>query len=352
LGPPLQAALAGEDSAERLYAVTESGEQIVLVVPVWDETHDRVLGALIAVGERPTIRTLLRDVIPILGVSLLIISLAAGLIGTVFGALAARGLVQRLDRLAEVSRIWSQGDFAPAITDSSGDEVGQLARHLNRMAEQLQNLLDTRQELAVVEERNRLARDLHDSAKQQAFAVAAQIGAARTLINHDPEAAARHIAEAEQLADALRRELSTLVLELRPAALDDRGLIAALREYVEDWSRQSNIASDVRVQGERTLPLEQEQMIFRIVQEALANVARHSEANTVEIQIVYSDDQVICTVEDNGRGFDSERLSGGFGLRSMHERAAASGGSLSVESEAGKGTSVILILPLTGERHT
>ena len=156
--------------------------------------------------------------------SAVVVLILAGIVGTVFGFITARGLVGRLARLASATSSWSQGDFSVVVADTSQDELGQLARRLNRMAEQLQNMLDTRRELAVVEERNRLARDLHDSAKQQAFAASAQIGAARALIVRDPASADQHIAEAERLINALRKELSTLILELRPAALGDQGL--------------------------------------------------------------------------------------------------------------------------------
>ena len=149
-----------------------------------------------------------------------------------------------------------------------------------------------------------MARDLHDSAKQQAFAAAAQISAARKLMTHDPEAALTRIDEAERLIDDLRKELTILIEELRPAALEDKGLASAVREYAEDWSRQNGIKLHVNIQHERPLPLDAEQMIFRIIQEALANVARHSQASSVEIGLVYNKHNITCTINDDGIGFD------------------------------------------------
>jgi NarL family two-component system sensor histidine kinase LiaS len=347
LAAPLQAALAGEEDVDQLYALDGPDGKVVMAVPIWDGDREQVLGVLVGMAERPTVGTLLGDVLPILGVSLLLFTLVAALAGTAFGYLAARGPVQRLNRLAGATQAWSEGDFTAFVDDSSGDELGQLARLLNDMARRLQQLLEARRELAVVEERNRLARDLHDSAKQQAFAAAAQISAAKTLLKEDPEAAATHIEEAERLTDDLRKELTTLIQELRPVALEDKGLAAAIREYATDWSRQNGVEQEVRVKGERSLPLEIEQTLFRVVQEALANVARHSEANGVEILLLYSKEEIAITVTDDGHGFDVTGERSGFGLSSMRQRAEAAGGDFRVDSVLGEGTSVSCTVPVT-----
>ena len=294
----------------------------------------------------PTTASVVSDLAPILGVIFLSFTLVAGLAGTAFGFLTARGLVKRLNRLAEATIAWRQGNFNLLVDDSSGDELGQLARRLNHMAQQLQHLLDTRHQLAVVEERNRLARDLHDSAKQQAFAAGAQISAARTLLEHEPELAAAHIEEAESLVYNLRQELGGFIKELRPAALEGKGLATAVREYAADWSRQNGIELEARVQGERPLGADIEQEVFRIVQESLANVARHSRARKADIELTYTGSDISCIVTDDGVGFDPNRKYGGFGLSSMQERANALGGNLTVESVVGQGTRITLSVPI------
>jgi len=214
------------------------------------------------------------------------------------------------------------------------------------MAHQLQHLLETRRELIVVEERNQLARELHDSAKQIAFAAAAQMNAARSSLKHDTHAVETHIEEAERLTKELRQELAHLIQQLRPALLADKGLASAVRDYAEDTSRQNEILVEVYVEQERSLPLEIEQTIFRIIQEALANVARHSEASRVEIRLVYTQREITCTIIDNGCGFDPAKIHTGYGLRSMDERANALGGNLAITSVLGKGTTVALAFPL------
>ena len=263
----------------------------------------------------------------------------------IYGSVAARGLSARLDRLSEGTYAWSQGDFSQLVADASGDEIGQLADNLNQMAGQLQHLIETRRELVIVDERNRLARELHDSAKQQAFAAAAQISTVRKLIHQDPESAEVHVKEAERLIDDLRRELTNLIEELRPPALENKGLVSAVREYAKDWSRQNGIEAQVNTHHERILPIDIEQMVFRIIQEALSNVARHSQASKVEIGLAYTKLKLACTISDNGLGFDPEQVRSGFGMHSMQERARSLGGDVTLDSAPGKGTRVLFTVP-------
>jgi len=340
LAAPLQAALGGEEEVDNLYTLPGPDQSVIMAFPIWDEAHERVLGVLVAVGEFPTVQSVLSIIIPIMGISFLIFTLIAGIAGMIYGSVAALGLSSRLDRLSEGPRAWSRGDFTKLVEDDSGDEIGQLAFNLNNMARQLQHLLDTRAQLMVVEERNRLARDLHDSAKQQAFAAAAQISAARKLLPQDPDVAEIRVEEAERLIDDLRKELTILIEELRPAALEDKGLAPAVREYAEDWSRQNRIELQVNTRNKRPLPLDVEQTIYRIIQEALANVARHSQASTVEIALIYDKLGITCTITDDGLGFDSEQKHTGFGIRSMQERAKALGSAVTLESAPGKGTRI------------
>jgi len=342
----IQSALAGGEEIEKLYTVAKPGENIIMAFPIWDATETEVVGVLGAIATTPTAVSLFGEALPVLGISLLFFTIIAAVIGTLYGFLAARHPVERLNRLAEASKAWSQGDFTSMVDDSAPDELGQLTHRLNNMAQQLDHLLETRRELAVLEERNRLARDLHDSVKQQAFAAAAQISGVRTLMQRDPKEAEAHLSEAEQLLYDLRQELTTLILDLRPAALESKGLAATVRDYATDWSRQSNIISDVRVQNACALLLTIEQTLFRIVQEALANVARHSQAERVEIILNYASDKISLTIVDNGCGFDMDNRSRGYGVNSMQERATSLGGMVTIESVLGKGTAVSCTIPV------
>ncbi len=338
-------ALAGVMEAARLVVRTGSG--FVLATPIVDENGDVLGGLVLQISIPLTATQFITQGARALFPSTLGVMGFAALVGTVFGFFTARGLTRRLNRLMLAADAWSRGDFTVVVRDASQDELGLLAQRLNRMAEQLQNLLQAREELAALEERNRLARDLHDSVKQQVFATAMQVAAARNLLDANPAQARVHLEEAERLARQAQQELTVLIRELRPAALEGKGLVAALREHVAEWSRQTGIEADLRVQGERPLPLHVEQALFRIAQEALSNVARHSGAARAVVHLAWGARYVAMTVEDNGRGFDVEAAwEKGLGLRSMEERARRLHGDLQVESRAGEGTRVIVRCPV------
>jgi signal transduction histidine kinase len=267
--------------------------------------------------------------------SVLFVSLAL-LVGTLTGVVISFNLTRRLSRITTAAEAWSRGDFTASARDTAGDELGQLARDLNWMAERLQTLLATRQELAVVEERNRLARELHDTVKQHVFASALLIRAARKQVGRDPETAKRHLQEAEELAGEMQQELITLIRALRPAAIEDRGLVSVVSEYAGEWTERSGIKADLRIQGERATPVEVEETLYRVVQESLSNVARHSGSATVQIRLAWQANQVCLSVWDQGRGFDPLAEAGkGLGLASMRERVEALGGSMSISSSPG-----------------
>lgn len=339
--PGFEAALQGE-TEPALLSTRNAARHMVATAPVFG-ANKQLLGAIFLeatfpIEEGEFLRGMLQQtILPVAGAMLLV-----GLIAALFfGYFIARGLTRRLRVLDKVADEWSRGNFEALARDASGDEVGQLARQLNYMAMQLQNLLQTRQELATLEERHRLARDLHDSVKQQVFATAMQVGAARALLPEQPADAQTHLLEAERLVHEAQQELTTLIRELRPAALEGKGLAAALRDYVADWSRQNQISAEVRVQGERPLPLVIEQTLFRVAQEALANVSRHSAATTTDVHLVCAAQQVTLTISDNGHGFQVGASNGkGLGLRNMRERVESLGGNFTIESEPTQGTRI------------
>ena len=342
LDPLLNVALGGVKDPWRMSGYSPDRRQMYAVSPVKED--GRVIGALVATFRLPNLDTPL-IVAALVGAGLLIVP--AAFLGLIFGFFTAWGLTRRLRRLALAAQSWSRGDFSVVARDRSKDELGQLSRELNSMAAQLENLIQTRGELATLEARNRFARDLHDSVKQQVFATSLQIAAARALIKRDKESAEDHLSQADELVRQAQKELNILIAEMRPAALEGKGLTSALREYVARWSQGAEIEADLRVQGEREAPLEVEQALFRVAQEALANVARHSGAEHAEVDLIYTSSTVTLRVADDGKGFDPEGGSGGgFGLQSMRERLVRLGGHVDVESAPGKGTRVTCVCPL------
>ena len=211
-----------------------------------------------------------------------------------------------------------------------------------RLVEELQATQRKLQELAVVEERNRLARDLHDSVKQQVFAISMQLSAARISLKEDDKAYPS-VAQAEKLAQQAGAELTTLIHQLRPPALEKKSLVEAIKAHVDDWIHQTDIETEMDV-SEVSVNPESEQALFRVLQEALANVTRHSQANKVWVRLRSENDHVALTIEDNGTGYDAERIVKGVGLDSMKERLAAVSGSLEVSSLQSQGTKVTAIV--------
>jgi signal transduction histidine kinase len=222
-------------------------------------------------------------------------------------------------------------------------QQAELARARNQqLVEELQSTQHKLRDLAVMEERNRLARDLHDSVKQQVFAISMQLSAARTSLQ-ETDTAYPSVLQAEKLAQQAGAELTTLIHQLRPPGLGRKSLPEAVRDYVHEWTRQNNIATELDI-GEVSVSVECEQALFRVLQEALANVARHSQANKAWVTLQPKDDGVTLIVRDNGIGYDTERIARGIGLDSMNERLAAVSGTLDVYSLAARGTTVTAIV--------
>ncbi len=269
----------------------------------------------------------------------------AGVIGLLAGMLGSRGIRRPLRQIALAADAWSRGDFSVKTRVTSRDELGQLARDLNSMADQLQTLITTRQELAVVEERHRLARDLHDSIKQQMFVITLLVGAAREMVPDHPQAA-QTLNEAVRLTGQAQQELTALIHELRPLALAGKGLSAALAELLTNWEQSTGIVVEAHLPDDLPAPLSTEQALFRIAQEALNNVARHSGATHVDLHLLREPERLLLRIQDNGRGFIPAHVEGrGQGLSNMRQRAEDVGGSLRVFSDAA-GVCVEAAVPL------
>lgn len=223
------------------------------------------------------------------------------------------------------------------------DQVGLALRTLQLAAEG--------RELAVLEERTRLAREIHDTLAQQLTAIVLQLEAAEAFVERSPGRAGTLVITARDLARSALQEARRSVWNLRPAPLEATGLVAALDREVRRWRQYSGIPARLRADGvpnPLTLPPTAEVALFRIVQEALANVARHSNARRVEVAVSRHDGVLEVSVSDDGDGFspDAAPQRGSFGLLGMGERARLAGGSLDVTSTPGEGTRVTVRLPL------
>jgi signal transduction histidine kinase len=209
-----------------------------------------------------------------------------------------------------------------------------------RLVDELKETQQKLQDLAVLEERNRLARELHDSVKQQVFAISMHLSAARTMLSESDKAFPA-VLEAEQLAQQAGAELTTLINALRPPGLESRTLPAAVQEYAKEWFRQNKIEADVNADSTISLDPQTEQAMFRVLQEALSNVSRHSHADWAGVTLKKENQHIELLIEDNGIGYDAGRIVKGVGLDSMRERIEAVNGTIEVSRRTPQGTCVI-----------
>jgi PAS domain S-box-containing protein len=213
-------------------------------------------------------------------------------------------------------------------------------------AERARTELLSRLVFAQEDERRRIAREMHDQFGEQLTTLSLRIGALKTACSDRPDLR-EQVDALDAVAQQLDRDVDHLVWALRPTALDDLGLRAALANYVQDWSARVGIAARLHTTGlmDERLASEAETALYRIAQEALTNVARHSRARNVEVILERRQDYVLLIVEDDGVGFDQGEAgtsARGFGLLGMQERAALVGATLEIESTAGKGTTILV----------
>ena len=213
-------------------------------------------------------------------------------------------------------------------------------------------LFERSAKLGAVEERNRLAREIHDTLAQNLTATGLQIESAEALLeaDADPERVRASLERALSLTRSNLEEARRSVLDLRAAPLEDRSLPEALRDLVDRWESETGVSTRFRsVNGSRPLPPGVEAALYRVCGEALANVARHADAGHVAVRLVSTPESVGLLVEDDGRGFDPSRVpEDRHGILGMSERVTVLGGALHVESSPGGGTRVEATLPLVG----
>jgi two-component system sensor histidine kinase UhpB len=198
-------------------------------------------------------------------------------------------------------------------------------------------------------ERRRIAQDLHDEVNQALTAVSLRLQA---TIEQAPPQLRRELTETKRLTSQAMEELLALARQLRPAVLDDHGLLPALHSQVDHFAEQTGIRASFRSRGVLwPLSPEEQLVIYRVTQESLSNVAQHSGASSVEVELS-SIGRTMLTISDDGRGLPpngTDRSNGELGLSGMRERALLIGGQLTIRSAEGRGTRVELLLPMKGD---
>ena len=213
-------------------------------------------------------------------------------------------------------------------------------------------LANSKKREGVLAERERLARDIHDTVAQGFISIITHLEASEENWEIDLAQSKHHIQQAQKMARQGVNQARRVVQDLRPDVLENRSLFDGIEQVTADWSQQSGIEAKAVLTGQPlNLSTSQETVLVRVVQEGLANVQKHAEASTVQITLSYMDNLVMLDVQDDGIGFSSESKSphaqnGGFGLRAMAQRVTQAGGSLELESDPGEGTTVVVRLPV------
>lgn len=299
--------------------------------------------------------------------------LVVGIVELGLGWYIWKSLSGGLEGLLEGTRRVSKGDLSQSVPEGSRDEFGELASSFNAMVSSLKASQEENQRLAQVTmrmqeeriqllrgtlekvvgaqelERTRVARELHDQAGQALTAL--QFGLAQLERSADSPQLKEQAASLRSLTVETMNEIRNLALDLRPSILDELGLVPALRSYVRDFSRRISVPIEFETSGlNNRLPPEAELILFRVVQEGLTNVAKHSKATAVKVSLTADKGQIEARVEDNGAGFyveevlkDSGRKS--LGIFGMRERIGLLNGTVDVQSSPGQGTRLIFTVP-------
>lgn len=262
--------------------------------------------------------------------------------------------------LVTATKSVAKGDFTPRVPRWADDEIGDLAEAFNVMTEELAHTDELRREREGLrrqlmekvittqeDERRRIARELHDSTSQNltSLIVGLRMMEAQCVHCVSPTKAT----DLRDVASKTLEEVHDLSMRLRPRVLDDLGLAAALERLAHEWQARHKIPVDIVIQLTERLPGEIETAVYRIVQETLTNIARHARAKSASLLIEKHGDTVRAIVEDDGVGFDVNTYHGErhLGLLGMRERAELLGGTLTIESTPGQGTSIFIEIPLT-----
>ncbi|MFM1655270.1 histidine kinase [Brevibacillus sp. B_LB10_24] len=290
--------------------------------------------------------------------------LTAAVVGIAGGYVIGNLLKKRLNTLRQATMNLERGLLSYRLPELGTDEIGEIGWQFNRIAEKWEDQVASLQRLsnhnaalgeqvrhaAVVEERQRLARELHDAVSQQLFAIAMTTAAIKRMMEQNPQRAMQQIELVEEMAAAAQAEMRALLLHLRPATLQDRPLREAVTDLLEELTQKHPINITWELEEIEDLPSGIEDHLFRILQEALSNTLRHSQADKIEVKLFTLREQVRLRVSDNGIGFDpdDEKLTS-YGLHSMRERVNEIGGSLDIISSTGTGTQIEVRIPLVME---
>jgi two-component system, NarL family, sensor histidine kinase LiaS len=333
-----------------------SGRLRYAAEPVWSKNH-RPIGAIFLQVPESTSGNLLGSLWNSLFGSLAVLVLVTPA-GVFFGWITARGLVRRVRQLVQVTTQFAAGDYTDRISVTHEDEIGQLERQFNQMAEQMRENISRRQRLAEenarLEERSRISRELHDAVSQDLFSLRMLAdGLQEAASAGSPAADLRpYIALLEQTTGSMTREMRALLLELRSTELENLGLVGALQKLATTYGERLGMNVTTNLQPV-AVDVKAEHALLRIAQESLTNAARHARASQVSLSLSGSSGNALLVVSDNGDGISApdraaERSQGGngLGLRIMRERVEELHGTFELSTAPGLGTRIAVAIPV------
>ncbi|WP_084218442.1 sensor histidine kinase [Sulfurospirillum arsenophilum] len=263
-------------------------------------------------------------------------------IGIICGLIASRYVTKQLQKMNEITESWRQGNFQKKISLPNDDVLMRHSEHLNNMARDLEMYLNLKQNLAISDERNRLARELHDTVKQKLFALGLQMATIKTK-SAAMEVAGEHIFEAEAITREAQHDLMEIITQLHPIEGNNTSLFERIVMIAEDFKRRFGISIELKYSEFLQCNTYTEHHILRIVQESLINAVRHGKASKIVIASERHSETITLTIIDNGVGFMTEQKTGGLGLISMHERVQELiDGTFDIKSTVGVGTQITL----------
>ena len=301
-------------------------------------------GAITLIG--PSDILPLTYLIPVAGLIFLVVTAP---IGGLFGLLTTRGLVRRIHRLVAVTSDFAGGNYGQRVHVKRKDEVGQLELDFNNMADQLVASIAAQQELtaqnARLAERNRIARELHDAISQDLFSLRMLAYGLHEACPADSELQTP-IATLERTSGRLIQEMRALLLELRPAHLEEFGLEEALKDIAATYSERLGVTVTIAITPVSLQP-DAEHALLRIAQEALSNAVRHAHATHITLTLASLEKEAHLTISDNGDGFlfDENQKQHGLGLQLMQERIHELQGTFALRTMPGEGTEITVSLP-------
>ncbi|CAM3544392.1 HAMP domain-containing sensor histidine kinase [Marinicrinis lubricantis] len=280
----------------------------------------------------------------------------------IIGYAAARRIQSDVDLLQLKLAQIENGNYHTRVPGTGFGPMDLLYKTFNSMAASLEHrtkrlqsmgeestVKEQSKERAVLEERRRLARDLHDTVSQHLFAIHMSSSSLPRILEKNPEAAGQVIEQLIEMSHLAQKQMRGLIAQLRPMELEGKSLAEAVEKWFPDYCRQNGLQGSLEMRLDHKVSEPIEHQLFLILQEAMANIVKHASAVHAVLSIVLEDRQLKMSLSDDGKGFSGQSKAGSYGLGTMRERAEKIGGSLEIISLQGSGTRVLVRIPMFEE---